>query len=360
LSLIRYGIPKTLVAVLCAGLTAVASAQSAVTMYGIVDAGLMFTNKSIDPATGQKAGRQFSLVSGNQFPSLFGMKGVEDLGGGLRAIFALESGLNISNGGLTDSDGNFFGRQAWVGLAGDFGRVQLGVQFSPFLLSLISTDPRNISFFGSEVPIYVGRLFATGAYNPNAMSYTSPSIGGFQGAAMLALGGAAGDFQAGRQYSASLSYTHGPFSVSAAMYDGNSGGTAASTPSPSTVPFTGRTIGAGYRIGGLTINAVFVNYKLANSFDSRVFGGGFNYDMTPFLDLNTGVWYISDGNDTNNHSLMMASGMTYSLSKATALYCQLGFVNNHGKLDTGLSTNGALYAPVGSTIGATVGMRHMF
>jgi predicted porin len=360
LNLPRCGLPKTLAAVVCAGLTTVASAQSTVTLYGIVDAGLLFTSKSVNPATGENAGRQFSLVSGNQTPSLFGMKGTEDLGGGLHAIFALESGINISNGGVTDSNGNFFGRQAWVGLTGNFGQVQLGVQFSPFLLSLISTDPRNISFFGSEVPIYVGRLFATGAYNPNAMSYTSPTIGGFQGAVMLAMGGTPGDFQAGRQYSASLSYTHGPFFVSAAMYDGNSGGTAASTPSPTTVPFTGRTIGAGYHIGDLTIDAVFVNYKLAGSFDSRVFGGGFNYQITSFLDTNVGVWYICDGNDTNNHSLMLASGVTYSMSKATALYCQLGLVNNHGKLNTGLSTNGALYAPAGSTIGATIGMRHMF
>jgi predicted porin len=360
MKLLRYGLSRFIVLIACAGLTSVASAQSSVTLYGVVDGSLLYTSKSADPVTGKNAGSKFAMVSGNEAPSIFGFKGSENLGGGLYAIFALESGINISNGGVTDSDGNFFGRQAWVGLTGDFGKVQLGLQFSPFLLSLISTDPRNTSFFASEVPIYVGRLFATGAYNPNAMSYTSPTIAGFQAEVMLALGGAAGDFQAGRQYSASLSYTHGPFFINAAMYDGNSGGTAATTPSPTTIPFTGRTIGAGYHIGGLTINAVFVNYKLQNSFDSRVFGGGFNYYLTPFTNVDAGVWYINDGNDSRNHSLMIATGITYSLSKATSLYGQLGFVNNHGKLNTGLSTNGALYAPAGSTIATTIGIRHRF
>ena len=360
MNLLHYGLSRFIVPVACMGLSSIAGAQSSVTLYGVVDGSLMYTSKSLDPATGKNAGSKFSMVSGNDSPSIFGMKGSENLGGGLSAIFALESGINISNGGVTDSDGNFFGRQAWVGLASDFGKVQLGLQFSPFLLSLVSTDPRSTSFFASEVPIYVGRLFATGAYNPNAVSYTSPTIGGFQAAAMLALGGAAGDFQAGRQYSASLAYTHGPFFISAAMYDGNSGGTAASTPSPSTVPFTGRTVGVGYHIGSLTLDAVFVNYKLQGSFDSRVFGGGFNYYVTPSANVDAGAWYINDGNDSNNHALMIASGFTYFLSKATSLYSQLGFVNNHGKLNIGLSTNGALYAPAGSTVSATLGIRHRF
>jgi predicted porin len=344
---------------LCAVANA-AKAQSNVTLYGVLDNGLLYTSRSVDPSKGKNAGHQFSIVNGGMSPSVFGMKGSEDLGGGMQAIFALESGIDVNSGGFADSDGNLFGRQAWAGLAGNFGRVQMGVQFSPFLLSIITTDARSVSYFGSEVPIYVGRLFATGAYNPNAISYTTPEIAGLQGSVMLALGGTPGDFQAGRQYSASLTYTHGPVTVSAAMYDGNDGGTAASTPSPSTVPFTGRTIGANYHIGNWTLNAVFVNYKLANSFDNRVFGGGFSYFATPAVNINAGVYYITDGNDSNNRSILTASGVTYLMSKATSLYGQVGLVNNRGKLNTGLSTNGALYAPAGPTVGVTIGMRHTF
>ncbi|WP_425126780.1 porin [Burkholderia cepacia] len=337
-----------------------ARAQSSVTLYGVVDAGILYTSKTVNPATGQNAGHQFSMVTGGMTPSLFGLKGTEDLGGGVKAIFTLESGIDIAKGSFTDSNGNMFGRQAWVGLASPYGTVKAGVQFSPFVLSLISTDARDVSYFGSGVPIYVGSVFVTGIFNSNAVSYTSPTIGGFQGAAMLALGGVAGDFQAGRQYSASLKYTYGPLLVSAAMYNGNAGGTAASTPVPSTVPFTGRTIGATYQYRDLTVKASFVGYKISGSFDNRVYSGGLSYQITPAVNADAGVWYTSDGNDTRNHSIMAATGVTYSLSKATLLYGQFGFVNNHGKMNTGLSTNDALFGASGSTFGSAVGIRHLF
>jgi predicted porin len=341
-----------------AGLSAYA--QSSVTLYGVADAGILYTSKTLNPTTGQNAGHQFSLVTGGMTPSLFGLKGTEDLGGGMKAIFALESGIDLTNGGFNDSNGNFFGRQAWVGLMSDLGTVKAGVQLSPFVLSLIATDPRGASYFGSGVPLYTDNVFVTGAFNSNAISYTSPTIAGFQGSALLALGGIAGDFQAGRQYSASLNYTHGPMLVTASMYSGNAGGTAATTPVPSTVAFFGRTIGATYQFAKLTVKAVFVNYKVAGSFDSRVFGGGLGYQFTPSTNMDAGVWYTSDGNDTRNHSIMAVTGLTYNLSIATLLYAQFGVVDNHGKMNTGLSTNGALFGAPGTTFGTAVGIRHLF
>ncbi|OAJ57325.1 porin [Paraburkholderia ginsengiterrae] len=340
------------------GLTA--HAQSNVTLYGIVDAGILYTSKSVNPATGQNAGHQLSLVTGGLTPSLFGLKGTEDLGGGMKAIFTLESGIDTTNGGLTDSNGNLFGRQAWVGIAGNFGTVKAGVQLSPFVLSLIATDPRSASYFGSGVPIYTGSVFVTGAFNSNSISYVSPTIAGLQGSALLALGGVAGNFQAGRQYSASLNYTYGPLLISAAMYSGNAGGTASTTPIPSTVAFSGRTIGGSYQFDRIIVKAVFVNYKIAGSFDNRVYGGGLSYQVTPDTNIDTGVWYTSDGNDTNNHSILAATGVIYSLSKATLLYGQFGYVDNHGKMNTGVSTNGALFGASGSTFGTAVGIRHLF
>ncbi|MBN3785974.1 porin [Burkholderia sp. Ac-20353] len=337
-----------------------AHAQSNVTLYGIVDSGFLYTSKTLDTTSGQNAGHQFSLISGGMTPSLFGVKGTEDLGGGVKAIFTLESGIDLSQGNFTDSNGNFFGRHAWIGIQSDLGTIKAGLQFSPFVLSLISTDPRSVSFFGSQVPLYVGNVLVTGIFNANAISYASPTIAGFQGNAMLALGGVAGNFQAGRQYSASLNYTYGPILVSAAMYSGNAGGTAAATPVPSTVAFSGRTISARYTFNDLIVNVLFVNYKVAGSFDSRVYGGGLSYRFTPTIYADAGVWYTSDGNDTRNHSILAATGLTYSLSKATLLYGQFGFVNNHGKMNTGLSTNGALYGASGSTFGTVVGIRHLF
>jgi predicted porin len=336
-----------------------AHAQSTVTLYGIVDSGLLYTSKSLGQG-GVNAGHTFALVDGGNAGSRFGMKGAEDLGGGLKAIFDLESGISVANGGLANSNGNFFGRQAWVGLQGSFGTVQAGVQYSPFVLSLIDTDPRNISYFGSGAVIYVGSVLTTGLFNPNAVTYTSPTIAGLQGSGMIALGGAAGDFQAGLQYSGRLKYQFGGLVVDAALYSGNSGGTASSTPVPTTVEFTGRTIGVSYSYGSLTAKASYVNYKVAGSFDSRVYGGGASYKITPALNVDLGAWYTSDGNDTANHSILAAAGVDYFLSKRTTAYVQVGVVNNHGKMDTGLSLNGALYTPQGTTTGAIVGLRHNF
>lgn len=349
-----------LVALLLGSSMTTAYAQSSVTLYGIVDAGLLYTSRTLDPATGHNAGHQFSFISGGVGPSLFGLRGTEDLGGGFQTMFALESGIDMANGGFNDSNGNLFGRQAWVGVAGGFGTVKAGLQYSPFALSIIAMDPRNTSSFGSGVPLYIGNVFVTGVFNANAVSYTSPMIAGFQGSALFALGGTPGNFQAGRQYSASLDYHAGPFAVSAAMYSGNAGGTATTTPIPSTVEFSGRTIGGSYQAGDLTVKLNYVNYKVAGSFDNRVYGAGASYLVTPAANINGGVWYTSDGNDTSNHSILAAAGLTYSLSKATLLYGQVGYVNNHGKMNTGLSLHGALFGVQGSTVGADVGIRHVF
>ena len=65
-------------------------------------------------------------------------------------------------------------------------------------------------------------------------------------------------------------------------------------------------------------------------------------------------------NSRIDHSILTGVGVEYFLSKLTTLYGQFAFVNNHGKMNTGLSLNGALYASQGSTSGAVVGIRHAF
>lgn len=336
-----------------------AHAQSSVTLYGIVDSSVLHTSKTQDATTGGNEGHQYSLTDSGLMGSRFGLKGVEDLGGGLRAIFDLESGVSIANGGFNNSNGNEFGRQAWGGLDSGEGTVKLGLQFSPFFLAMYDTDARQ-SYFGSGIVNYVDNVLVTGLFNPNAVSYTSPEIAGLQASALLALGGEAGDFQAGRQYSARLTYHIGTFAIDAALYSGNAGGSAARIPIPSTVAFDGRTIGASYRFASLTVKASFVLYKIAGGFDNQVYSGGVAYSMTPALNLVAGVWVTRDGNDSTDHSIVASTGIEYYLSKATTVYGQFGFVNNHGAMDTGLSINNALYETAGTTYGANVGIRHMF
>ncbi len=335
-------------------------AQSSVTLYGVFDGGLLYTSKTLNPANGQSAGSTFAMYDGGLSPSRFGFRGVEDLGGGMKASFDLESGIDVGNGGFNNSNGNLFGRQAWVALDSNFGTVKAGLQFSPFFLAIDYTDARSFSLFGSGVVTYVDNVLATSVFNANAVSYTSPNIAGFTGSALMALGGQAGNFQSDRQYSLSLKYENGPLLVDAAFYDGNSG--PSPTPLPSTLAFEGRMLGAAYKFGNVTAKASFVNYKVAGSFNNNVYSGGLDYLPRPDIDLNGGVWVTSDRDNTANHSLMASVGAQYYLSKATALYAQVAVVNNHGAMDTGLSVSSLsqLYGVQGTTTGVDVGIRHTF
>ncbi|WP_028221278.1 porin [Paraburkholderia oxyphila] len=340
-------------------LSAHASAQSSVTLYGVADSGLFYASKSLN-ASGQSAGKSWALIDSGLSPSQFGFRGVEDLGGGLKMAFDLESGINMTNGSFNDSNGNLFGRQAWMQLRSDLGSLKMGLQFSPFFLTLYELDPRGLTAFGSGVVQYVNSVVGTGLTNANAISYTSPVIAGVEASAMYALGGSAGNFRAGQQYSVSVKYDNGSLLLAASMYNGNAGGTAAATPIPTTIEFVGRMIGAGYRFGSLTVKASYASYKVAGAGSNSVWGGGADYLITPALDVNAGIWVTSDRNDTANHSLLGAMGVNYFLSKATTLYGQVGVVNNHGAMTTGLSVNGALNEGAGAAVGAALGVRHMF
>ena len=337
-----------------------AHAQSNVTLYGITDASILYTSRTFNLATGASEGHQFSLQSAGENASRFGLRGTEDLGGGLATIFDLESGIDISNGGFGNSNGEFFGRQAWVGVTGGFGTLTAGLQYSPFLLSVDTNDPRDFKQFGSGLVSYVDNVIVTGLFNPNSIMYTSPEIAGIQGRAMYAFGGSPGDFKAGQQYSAGLVFHYGGLLLTAAMYSGNPGGSAAAIPNPSTIAFSGRNIGATYYFERLTVKAAYTLYKVAGSFDNRVISGGLAYKLTPFLSIDGGAWYTRDGNDSNNHSILGSLGVEYSLSRRTTLYSQVAYVNNHGGMNTGLAINGALFGVPGSQFAADLGIRHSF
>src|SRR5471032_1075549 len=97
-----------------------AHAQSSVTLYGILDAGITYVSNA-------GGSHQFKFDDGISYGNRIGFKGVEDLGGGLQALFVLESGFHLGNGQLAFG-GAEFGRQAYVGLKNDWGTVSLGNQ----------------------------------------------------------------------------------------------------------------------------------------------------------------------------------------------------------------------------------------
>jgi predicted porin len=338
----------------------IAHAQSSVTLYGALDASILYTNKNLNKTTGGNSGSAVAFTDSGQEPSRFGLRGVEDLGGNMKAIFTLESGFSTANGGLGNSNWNFFGRQAFVGISGDYGTVTAGLQYSPFVVAQFESDPRALMGFASLLEISSAFVGVTGGYNSNAIVYKSPRIAGLQGSAMLALGGQAGDFQAGRQYAGSLIYQAHELLLTAALYSGNPGGSASGSIPPSTVSFFGRNLGASYKFGKLTVKAAFNSYNIQQSFNAYIYSAGLSYAITPGLFIDGAGYEVRDENNPNNHALVAASSLEYLISKKTTVYTQVGFVNNHGKMPIGLSNNNALNGVVGMTTGVSAGIRHVF
>jgi predicted porin len=211
---------KSLIALAVLAASGAAMAQSSVTLYGVADAGVTFINGK-DNWSG--------LTSGNNLTSRIGFRGVEDLGGGLKANFRLEGGVNLDSGdgasgyaGAKAGEGFVFKRNATVGLEGGFGEVRLGRE-----LTAAYNATARYDVFGS-VGLAQSRLWADGGVvdatgNPaavttnqrvsNAITYVSPNIAGFKAAVNYGFGEVAGKNGDSRYLGAGLTYDNGPLSL---------------------------------------------------------------------------------------------------------------------------------------------------
>lgn len=346
---------KVLAAAVAAGLgcaCAQADAQSNVTLYGIVDSGLIYQTKS----PGDK-GATFGTLDGGWAPSIWGMKGQEDIGGGTKVGFALESGFSSTTGQFGNSNGGLFGRHAYVEVQGGFGDVKAGLQFSPFFLAIGGNDPRAMSNFASGFTEYLSKVGINGIFDNSSIVYTSPTFAGLTGSVQYAPGGVAGSGVAGRRLSGSLTFARGPFSADAAYYQ-------AKDATSNATGVDGATLGVSYKLGPVTgaLSATRLrNSEVKGSPNYLIYAGGVTWNATSTLSANSGVYYSKDRSAAGGHSIMYALGTMYSLSVRTALYTQLALVNNQGGMGTGLAANGDLVGlPNGTTTAVNVGIRHVF
>jgi predicted porin len=341
-----------LMTVALGGVCTPAFAQSNVTLYGIIDSGIVYQTKT----SGSK-GALLGALDGGWAPSIWGMKGQEDLGGGTKIGFALESGFASTTGQFGNSNGGIFGRHAYVQASGDFGDVKAGLQFSPFFLAIGGRDPRAMSNFASAFTEYLGKVGINGIFDSNSLVYSSPTFGGLTGSVQYAPGGVAGSGVKGRRLAASLVYAAGPLSADAAYYqakDSATGDTAVD----------GATLGLSYSLGPVTGSVLAIrlkNNEAPGKPNYMIYGGGLAWKPTgPFL-VDCGVYYSKDRSTSASHSVMYSVGSMYSLSPRTSLYAQVALVNNHGGMGTGVAANGDLVQiPDGNTMAASIGMQHRF
>ncbi|QDD66522.1 porin [Herbaspirillum seropedicae] len=209
-----------------------AQAQSSVTIYGIVDTGIAYSSKTISAVSGSTfpqtatTGSKFLMNSGVVQGSRIGFKGVEDLGGGLSAVFNLETGFTNDNGGLQSDTGstNLFRRKSVVGLSGGFGTVLLGRQTD--FLDDIGGSMTAVADFGGWVQNSGSNLSRLqGTRTNNSIRYNSPTVSGFTGSVIYGFGEQAGKTSAGQAFGAGLKYENGPLALAAGYYQSKLGST---------------------------------------------------------------------------------------------------------------------------------------
>lgn len=220
---------KSLVALAAlAAFAGAASAQSSVTLYGIIDLGLVKQNNADNgnplarTGTGRAlggVGMENEELNVNQATkSRIGFRGVEDLGGGLTAKFDVEHRFLPDTGEVNQTGGTPFWDKSIVGLAGGFGEVMLGRDYMPAFYPQYLLDPwlnQGIAEVGGTTYAFAGYNFAQSARYNNGIYYKTPNLSGFT--AMVAASMSERDGVDNR-YGASLMYTAGPLFLAAA-YD---------------------------------------------------------------------------------------------------------------------------------------------
>lgn len=180
---------KTVAAVAVLGAFAGSALAADVTLYGVVDAGLVYTHLDQD-VQGVDATDKFEMKSGNQAGSRWGLKGVEDLGNGVQVGFILESGFNVDDGSFRTAN-TLFDREASLFVQGGFGKVAFGKLGS--IVQGVSSWGKvgSVSAFGTSFGNYAaqaGAIFATSTVYDNMIAYSTPSFGGVTVYAQYSMG----------------------------------------------------------------------------------------------------------------------------------------------------------------------------
>jgi predicted porin len=320
-----------------------ASAQSSVTVFGLLDTSIGHYKDSADNVT--------KLGQSGLSPSRLGFRGAEDLGGGMAAEFWLESSLQVDTGGINAS-GKFWHRRSTVSLMGGFGELRLGRDRSTVYATDFGFEPFydvGVAASGgvSRLPVRAGNTSPTTvSYLDNAISYVLPkSLGGVTGQFQVAPGEG---IDAGKFAGGSLGYALGSLSMTAAYGE------------TSTAPYKFKysVLGASYDFGPVKLMGRYTQKKLGDvKYDNYGLGG--TIPVGPGLIRGSVVFNRGGGLVDGDNSTLYGLGYVHNLSKRTALFATVAYVKNKG--------NGVGYvygAPAGipgeSSSGYEFGIRHSF
>ncbi len=360
-----------------------ANAQPSITLYGTLD-----TNLEIDTnfkSAGSGSANRYALNGEGLSGSRWGLRGVEDLGGGLSSVFVLVSGVG-GNDGTLQQGGRLFGRQAFVGLqSATYGKLTFGRQYTSMLDALANFSPAAMSSLYEPVIAQIGPVYRedntvkyTATFGPVGVgAHWSFGTGGSSGTVDASrLGGTGevpGQFRRDTGYGARLSYSAGPFGTTVTYDQVNpsiiSNGTFAGTGT-----FKKAAVAVSYTAGP----AIFMSgYRWSMSTApgqtltrDNLYWAGVYYEMTSALSLTLDYYYQVFRSSTlpalrpagNPSQLMFIAD--YHLSKRTDLYLTTAYARNAGLcLDTASIAFNNGYQPgpgKNSMFGAALGIRHNF
>jgi len=247
-----------------------AFAQSSVTLYGIVDTGFGYQSSSTTLGSTSGGHSNFKMITGVWAGSRFGLKGAEDLGGGTKAIFTLEEGINSATGAMATSN-LMFSRQAFVGVTNNnYGTLTAGRQYAAYyqLLSPYSPTTWITGFYGAH-PGDIDGMDTIYRAN-NTLLYISPSLYGFKFAGSYSFAGVAGSVNQGSTWSAAVQYAQGPVGMTVAFSRINN-----STPGGGTFGTDSATSNAGAQAG---VSALTNGYQTAQAQQRFAVGAGYTFN----------------------------------------------------------------------------------
>ncbi|SDI49907.1 Outer membrane protein (porin) [Paraburkholderia steynii] len=306
-----------------------ASAQSSVTAYGLLDSGISYISNE-----GGHASLKFA--DGMYAPNLMGFQGMEELGGGTKAIFKLEDQFQLGTGSILMP--GLFGRNAYIGLDdARFGTLTLGNVYE-FMFSSLTGAGNSPGLTTGGLHNFPAGPFqklalpanATGWFDwsntsgtpvHNAVRYQSPTFAGLSIGALYSFGGVAGSFGSNSAVSLGMNYDAGPLGIGAAYtnrkYPGATGG------SPQ-ISIRNWGVGAHYAFGQILATANFVTVR--NEFNgAHAYAGqlGGTWQISPIWSLGANYIYMKGNSELdNNHASQVGALLNYELSKRTTLYAE--------------------------------------
>jgi predicted porin len=328
-----------------------AFAQSSVTLYGMVDDAIVYANN-------QKGSSNVYLRQGNLYASKWGLRGVEDIGGGTTVIFDLQNGFDTNTGALA-SAGVLFNRQAYIGVQNpSYGTLLAGRQYTPYYLFVGPLASSNwLTGATGAHPGDIDGLDTTIRIN-NSLTYNTPNWNGLQASGMYAFGGVAGSTGKGQTISAALRYLIGSVNLAAGYLKmDNAQGTTGNFDPASTGSFGTSSLNAGYvsaktlqhiaaaadyTIGDLMMGLTYTNVQYIAGgksifHDTAIFntyGALATYRFTPAFDVAAAFSYTmasqANGITSAAHYQQYSLKEAYHLSKRTTLYAVQGYQRANG------------------------------